>query len=236
MKGCIIMSLIRNIVYRLIFKYRATPQTFERYLKKRCKQFGKNVYLANPHKITIDNDALSFIQIGDNVQILSGVTILAHDESYTVCGDVYNFYPRVQKDTIIGNNVFIGLNSTILMGTRIGDNTIIGANSTVSGNIEPNSVYAGNPARKIMSLDDYFESHMKQFINSAVLYFERFYERHKRYPKADEMHVYKLLIENEIVKADVNKPSEVVSKVNNSNYFKKYKSIEEFLMNNYQND
>lgn len=49
---------------------------------------------------------------------------------------------------IIGNNVFIGGGATILGGSHIGDNVIIGANSVVSGNVDSNSVYAGNPARK----------------------------------------------------------------------------------------
>lgn len=66
-----------------------------------------------------------------------------------------------QRKTVIGSNVFIGWGATILAGKRIGDNTIIGANSVVSGIIEGDSVYAGNPAQKIMSLDDYYQKRKK---------------------------------------------------------------------------
>ena len=52
----------------------------------------------------------------------------------------------------IGNNVFIGMGATILMGADIGDNCIIGAGSVVKGTIPPNSVVAGNPARVICKL------------------------------------------------------------------------------------
>lgn len=49
------------------------------------------------------------------------------------------------------------MNSIILRDTVIEDNVIIGAGSVVSGILEKNSVYAGVPARKIMSLEEYKE-------------------------------------------------------------------------------
>ena len=52
-------------------------------------------------------------------------------------------------DTIIGNDVWIGQNATILPGVHIGDGAIIGLNSVVSGDVEPYSIVAGNPARLI---------------------------------------------------------------------------------------
>ena len=47
----------------------------------------------------------------------------------------------------IGNNVFIGMKTTILKGVHIGDNVIIGANSLVNKDVPNNCVVAGNPAR-----------------------------------------------------------------------------------------
>lgn len=59
------------------------------------------------------------------------------------------------KKTVIGNNVFLGWGCTVLAGTVIEDNVIIGAGAVASGKIEKNSVYAGNPAKKIMSISEY---------------------------------------------------------------------------------
>lgn len=59
----------------------------------------------------------------------------------------------------IGDNVFIGARTIVLPGTIIGDNTIIGAGSVIKGQIKSNSVYAGNPARYICSIDDYLSHH-----------------------------------------------------------------------------
>ena len=52
----------------------------------------------------------------------------------------------------IGNNVFIGMNTTILKGTTIGDNVIIGAGSVVTKNIPAGVIVAGNPAKVIREI------------------------------------------------------------------------------------
>lgn len=57
--------------------------------------------------------------------------------------DTMNF----KGDTIVGNDVWIGQNVTVLPGTHIGDGAIIGANSVVSGIVDPYTIVVGNPAK-----------------------------------------------------------------------------------------
>ncbi len=57
-------------------------------------------------------------------------------------------YPS-KGDTIIGNDVWIGHNATIMPGITIGDGAIIATNSTVTKNVEPYSIVGGNPATLI---------------------------------------------------------------------------------------
>ena len=52
-------------------------------------------------------------------------------------------------DTVIGNDVWIGQNATILPGVHIGDGAIIGANSVVGSDVEPYTIVAGNPAKQL---------------------------------------------------------------------------------------
>jgi len=52
-------------------------------------------------------------------------------------------------DTVIGNDVWIGQNTTILPGVHIGDGAIIGANSVVGSDVEPYTVVVGNPAKQL---------------------------------------------------------------------------------------
>ena len=52
-------------------------------------------------------------------------------------------------DTVIGNDVWIGQNATILPGVHIGDGAIVGANSVVGSDVEPYTVVVGNPAKQL---------------------------------------------------------------------------------------
>ena len=57
----------------------------------------------------------------------------------------------------IGDNVFIGSNTTILYDVKIGSNVIIGAGSLVNRDISDNSVAVGVPARVIGTFDDFVQ-------------------------------------------------------------------------------
>lgn len=59
----------------------------------------------------------------------------------------HQFVPFVE--TTIGNDVWIGEGCKIKAGVTIGDGAIIGMGSVVTKDVEPYSIYAGCPARKI---------------------------------------------------------------------------------------
>jgi acetyltransferase-like isoleucine patch superfamily enzyme len=60
--------------------------------------------------------------------------------------------PEEVRPIEIGDNVWIGMRSTIYPGVRIGEGSIISANSVVRTNVGAYTVVAGNPARKIADL------------------------------------------------------------------------------------
>jgi maltose O-acetyltransferase len=96
------------------------------------------------------------------------VIILAHDASmkrklgYTKLGKVN-----------IGNNVFIGAGTIVLPNVTIGDNSIIGAGSLVSKSIPQNMVAAGNPAKILSTVEEFWSKH-KSFMKQRPLYEENF--------------------------------------------------------------
>lgn len=57
-------------------------------------------------------------------------------------------YPY-KGNTVVGNDVWIGYNATIMGGVTIGDGAIIAANATVVKDVAPYSIVGGNPAKEI---------------------------------------------------------------------------------------
>lgn len=155
---------------------------------------GDNLVIYNPRNVLIDQTSLMYIEIGNDVQITSGVIILAHDFSYSVVARAYRVAPRKQRVTHIGNNVFLGMNTIVLMGANIGDNVIIGAGSVVHGVVESNSVYAGNPARKICDLSDYIDKANDILISSSQIVYDRFIKVKGRKPELEDLGFYKALL------------------------------------------
>lgn len=52
-------------------------------------------------------------------------------------------------DTAVGNDVWIGMEATILPGVTIGDGAIVAAKSVVTKDVPPYAVVAGNPAKVV---------------------------------------------------------------------------------------
>ncbi len=52
-------------------------------------------------------------------------------------------------DTVIGHDVWLGFQSTILPGVRIGDGAVVAAHAVVSQDVPPYAIVAGNPARMV---------------------------------------------------------------------------------------
>jgi len=56
------------------------------------------------------------------------------------------------RPIVIEENVWLGVNVSVLKGVRIGRNSVIGANSVVTKDIPSNVIAAGNPCRVIKAL------------------------------------------------------------------------------------
>lgn len=117
--------------------------------------------------VIFDGGDYSLIHIGYGTTISREVLILTHDFSIQkglsfLYGDNSDTVKQFKKDVFIGNNCFIGARSTVLPGTNIGNNTIIGANSVCKGQIDGDSIYAGNPARKICGIEQWTNMHVSK--------------------------------------------------------------------------
>ena len=190
--------LFKKIIKYFIRGYRCDSKHYIDYLKSGGAEIGENVMLFSPETFSCDVHNRHLLHIGDNVQITEYVTILMHDYSWSVIKAVTGEIIGNQNSVYIGDNVFIGMKAIILPGTKIGNNVIIGAGSVVKGSLDSNAVYAGVPAKKIMTLEEYrlkrLEKQNSEAINVAIEYFQSFAE----WPKEEVFHEYFYLFTNDV--------------------------------------
>ncbi len=180
--------VIKAMKFRLkYFGKLCDPYYFTRILQKEGIHVGEHTVFYSPESQTIDRQRPWMLKIGDYCKITKGTVILTHDYSRSVLRRVYGDIVGEAKETIIGDNVFIGMNSIILMGSRIGSNVIIGAGSVVSGAIPDNCVAAGNPCKVIRTLDNHYQLRKAKYADEAKLYAVRYKEEYGRWPSEKEM-------------------------------------------------
>jgi len=181
---------------KLIWGYKADSDSYISHLKEKGAQIGGDVKIFSPAQTMIDMQAPYLLKIGSNVVMTGPVTILTHDYSAIVCEKLHQNDERAiasMLPVIIGDNVFIGWGATILPGTSIGSNTIIGAGAVVKGNIEANSVYAGNPAQRISSIESFYNRRIHSQVEEAYNICMNYMDRYGEMPEESAFHGYESL-------------------------------------------
>ena len=91
-----------------------------------------------------------FVAIGDYTMLASDVAVVGDDHNWSVAGVPMQFAGRPpQQTTVIGADVWLGHGVTVMRGVTIGDGAIVAAGAVVTKDVEPYSISAGIPARKI---------------------------------------------------------------------------------------
>lgn len=162
---CLIFSLIKFCFIKMFhfkrFEFSAfnlfSPFTEIDLDKKSTLKLGKFVRARSGVKIKVRDEAV--VELGENTSFNHGCMVISHEK--VTIGDDVQFGPNVLiydhdhdfriKDGLknlkyktapveIGNNVWIGANVVILMGTKIGHNCVIGAGSVIKGEYSNNSI------------------------------------------------------------------------------------------------
>lgn len=220
-----------NKVKKLVMGYRSSSADYIDHLRSIGIAVGENVEIFRPFNTTIDTQNPHLLTIGNDVQITGPVTILTHDYSWSVLKRKYGYIYGNQRKTIIGDNVFIGWGATILGGTQIGNNVIIGANAVVSGHVDSNSVYAGNPARKIMTLEEFRDKRKKKQIEEAKQIVLEYKKRFNKVPPESELDEYFFLFRNNDDLPAFNKKMKLMR---NYNMSKRTLEAQKTVFKNYQ--
>lgn len=161
---------MKKIHHSLLYGYKANETSYIDFLREKGVSIGTHTHFYSPWTIKVDIQRPWMIQIGNHVHIAADCSILQHGYDWAVFQHLYGDVLGSCGTVKIGTNVFIGQRTLILKGADIGDNVIIGAGSLVCGPLPSNGVYAGTPARLLMSLNDYYEKRKKrQFVEARML-------------------------------------------------------------------
>lgn len=181
-------KLIELIKKKIIYKQTYNNDTFVSYLKKKGVSVGDNTKFFSPRNTIVDVTRPYLLKIGKGVKVTSHVTILTHDFSYSVLRPVYHeLINECSGQTVIGDNCFLGIGALIMPGVKIGKNVIIGSGSVVTKDIPNNMVAAGNPAKIICTLEDFYLKRKSQQISDAFRLATIIRETEGREPTIKEM-------------------------------------------------
>jgi acetyltransferase-like isoleucine patch superfamily enzyme len=127
------------------------------------KSIGKHTY--GVHNVQLHwPDSGSFVEIGKFCSIASNTHIYLGGNHRTdwittypfghTKRDVFNSFdgtghPATKGNVIIGNDVWIGDNVTIMSGINIGDGSVLACNSHIVKDVKPYTITGGNPAQEI---------------------------------------------------------------------------------------
>jgi acetyltransferase-like isoleucine patch superfamily enzyme len=91
------------------------------------------------------------LTIGDDVLIGPNCAIMTGSYVFDRVDVPLQEQGTISKPVRIGHRVWVGSNSVVLAGADIGDNVIVSAGSVVNGQVPPNSIVLGNPAKVIFT-------------------------------------------------------------------------------------
>jgi acetyltransferase-like isoleucine patch superfamily enzyme len=161
--------------YYILFFHYLIPQKFYRLNPKVKWPVHYTSKVVSPQNITkgilcdpgdnINNyiQANNGVIFGSNIELGPGVSIISSNHKED------NLRKHTKgKPITIGDNVWIGSNSTVLPEVNIGNNVVIGANSVVTKDIPSNSVAVGNPCKVIKEKGTYREDFSKIVFNKKT--------------------------------------------------------------------
>lgn len=173
---------IKKTIKNFIFGKEVDSDTYIKHLREIGMVIGERTVFYDPRSVCVDETRPFLIEIGNDVKITHGVTILTHGYDWSVLAGLHDVVLGSAGSVTIGNNVFIGMNTTILKGVHIGNNVIIGAGSLVNKNIPDNCVAAGNPCKVILPIEAYYEKRQKAQVSEAFEIYARYVKRFGKEP------------------------------------------------------
>ena len=161
----IIYKITRKIL--ILINYKDLMNFDIEYYRSKGVKIGENARIFS----NIITPEPYLLTIGNNVTISTGVNFITHDNSVSKCSEhITDNFGKI----FIGDKCFIGLNSIIMPGVYLGNNTIVAAGAVVTKSfINGNVVIGGNPAKIIMTFEEFKNKSIKNSLNTKGMTFEK---------------------------------------------------------------
>jgi len=123
-------------------------------------EIQKNATIGKNCKISSHTFICEGVSIEDNVFVGHGVMFIndSYPRATTASGELQTEKDWSVAPTLVRKGASIGSGATILANITIGENAMIGAGSVVSHDVPAYAIVAGNPARALGTVEDYWEN------------------------------------------------------------------------------
>ena len=116
-------------------------------------ELGDYIHIG-PH-VSIIGGADALLKMGNFSSLAAGCRVIAGTDNYNGDGFQVPMVPEKYRDSTtikpitIGNYVGVGTNVVILPGVSLGEGSVVAANGLVREDLEPWTIYAGDPLRPV---------------------------------------------------------------------------------------
>jgi acetyltransferase-like isoleucine patch superfamily enzyme len=138
-----------------------------RYFRSQGVEIGEGVEIFGANLFTFGSEPY-LVYIGNQVTISHNVDFITHDGGLRIARAKYPsayLYGRIQ----VADHCFLGAHCVLLPGARVGVGSVIGTGSIVTGEIPPDVVAIGAPAKPVKSVDEYVQERKHLWIDTGGL-------------------------------------------------------------------
>jgi carbonic anhydrase/acetyltransferase-like protein (isoleucine patch superfamily) len=125
---------------------------------------------------------VNFIKMGNKVNVQDGAIIHCTYQKYgtTIGNNVSIGHNAIVHGCVIDDNVLVGMGAIVMDNCHVGSNSIIAAGAVVLENttIEPGTIYAGVPAKKVKDISqELIHGEINRIANNYIMYSSWFKEQ-----------------------------------------------------------
>lgn len=146
-----VLCILRSWYY-FHFRFRNVKYNgFIRVMKGTSFAHGTKIQLGHNVQFGIDCNVSTDLVVGNNVLFASRVCFVGREDHVCniPCQTIWDGEHKTGISTIIGDDVWLGHNVTVVGPVRIGNGAVVAAGAVVTKNIPECEIWGGVPARKI---------------------------------------------------------------------------------------